>query len=325
MRRRLRRWLPAVAALVFAGVAVPAVAVQPSSPGKVFAFQDVRIKESSGLVDLGSLMVTTNDSGDSARVFVIDPSTGRTVGVTTFGDDDPRDVEALAPAGGSRVWVADIGDNDSSRDDVRVYRVPVAARAIDVGDPDSYVLRYPDGAHDAESLVAAPDGRLYVITKSFAGGAVYRTPGQLSRSRPNVLEEVAKVDDYATDAALLGDGQHVVVRSLGQASVYTFPGFEVVSRFELPAQRQGEGVSVGPGDRTRLSSEGLRAPVLEVALPALPAPPATSAAAAPAVPPAEMPRPRQVGYDESTVLGWAAAAIMGLVAVGVGIGLRRRR
>ena len=322
MRRRLRRWLPAVAALVFAGFAVPAVAVQPSARQQVFAFQDVRIKESSGLVDLGSLMVTTNDSGDSARVFVVDPADGRTVGVTTFGDDDPVDVEALAPAGGSRVWVGDIGDNDSSRDDVRVYRVPVGPRAIDDPDPESYVLRYPDGAHDAESLLAPAGGRLYVITKSFAGGSVYRTPLRLSRTRPNVLEKVAKVDDYATDAALLRDGTHVVVRSLGQASVYTFPGFEVVSRFGLPAQRQGEGVSVGPGGRTRLSSEGLGAPVLEIALPALP--PATSAAAATAVPPAEVPRPRRVGYDGSTVLGWAVATIAGLVAVGVGIGLRRR-
>jgi len=49
----------------------------------LFSFADPAITESSGLVDLGSLMVTTNDSGDDAVLYVVDPTTGRTVGRTT--------------------------------------------------------------------------------------------------------------------------------------------------------------------------------------------------------------------------------------------------
>jgi hypothetical protein len=322
----VRRWFPALAALAFAVVALPAAAVPAPSEDEQFAFADPRIHESSGLVDLGRLMVTVNDSGDSARVFVVDARTGRTVGITDYHVDAVDD-EALAPAGAGHVWVGDLGDNSANRSSVTVSRVPVAARQIDVRGPERYRLRYADGPHDAESLVVAGDGSLYVITKSLAGGVVFRTDGRPRADRITVLRPVARVPDYATDAALLPDGRHVLVRSLAQASVYTFPGFRVVGRFELPSQQQGEGVSVGPDGRIRLSSEGAHAPVLQVALPAEIAAALRPAAPSPEpsqVPPVEAPKTLDRGYDDSTVLGWAAAGLVGLVAVGVGIGLRRR-
>ena len=70
-------------------------------------------------------MVTTNDSGDTGRVFTVDPATGETVGTTDWGND-PQDVEALAPLDDNDVWVGDIGDNAESRDSVQV--APVADR-----------------------------------------------------------------------------------------------------------------------------------------------------------------------------------------------------
>ena len=87
-------------------------------------FEDPAIVESSGLVVVDGLFVTTNDSGDSGRVFTVDPATGETVGVTHWSDD-PVDVEALAPAGGGEVWVGDIGDNRAERASISVVRVPV--------------------------------------------------------------------------------------------------------------------------------------------------------------------------------------------------------
>ena len=73
-------------------------------------------------------MVTTNDSGDSGRVFAVDPATGDTVGTTSWSPA-PEDVEALAPAGPGHVWVGDIGDNRRARDSVQVLRVPVGRAA----------------------------------------------------------------------------------------------------------------------------------------------------------------------------------------------------
>src|SRR5688500_17005601 len=82
---------------------IGAAAGTPGADDAAFRFTDPDIVESSGLVvvtgpTIGSLVVTTNDSGDSGRVFTVAPSTGSTVGVTSW-TPEPRDVEALAPAG----------------------------------------------------------------------------------------------------------------------------------------------------------------------------------------------------------------------------------
>lgn len=230
----------------------------------VFVFADPAITESSGLVDLGSLMVTTNDSGGDPLVFVVDRS-GRTVGRTTFAAS-VTDVEALAPAGRDAVWVGDIGDNRAVRSSVQVYRVPVSRGDTRVHVP-AYDLVYPDGPHDAESLVIGPDERLRIITKGILGGRVYTAPRRLDPNRPNRLVRGRSVDVWATDAALFRDGRHVLVRGYGDALVADYPSFRPVGRMDLPAQEQGEGVSIGPGGRIRLSSEGEHSEVLQVALP----------------------------------------------------------
>ena len=255
----------ALLAALAAGLVVLLPASPASADGEGFRFLDPAVVESSSLVDLGSTVVTANDSGHPADLYSVDARTGRTVGIT-YLHVPAVDVEALTSAGGSRVWVGDIGDNLHRRKYVDVYLAPVAHRRLDVH-PTAYHLVYPDGAHDAESLFTDRAGRLYLVTKGFTGGAVYRVPARLAPGIGNRLERVASVPDYATDAAMLPDGAHVIIRSYGLAAVYTFPGFQRLGSFRLPAQRQGEGVSV-TASRILLSSEGLHAPVLQVSLPA---------------------------------------------------------
>jgi hypothetical protein len=325
----------ALVAALLGGLVVPAAAAATTSADddgarRVFELQDDRIYESSGLVDLGPVMATVNDSGDTSRVFVLDPDSGKTVGVTDF-HTEVTDVEALAPAGPHEVYVGDIGDNDRARDDVTVHRVPVERRQLDV-QPTSFRLAYPDGPHDAESLFADRAGRLHVITKSFGGGTVYRAPKRLQQGGINVLEPVGRVRGYVTDAALMRDGKHMLVRSLQQATVYTLPDFEPVGSFALPWQRQGEGISVGPGGRIRISTEGAGTPVYEVELPAAVArtmrdPQAPTAAASPAA----GDRPGGVAveddgkaHQDTTWLAWVAAGVLAAVAVAVGLAIRRK-
>lgn len=281
----------------------------------VFSFADPAIDESSGLVDLGSLMVTTNDSGHDAVLYVLDGH-GRTVGTTRYASS-VRDVEALAPAGEGQVWAADIGDNAAVRESVTVYRVPVGRGDRTVTAP-SYELVYPDGPHDAESLVAA-GGRLYVVTKALLGGAVYAT-GRLSETEPNRLHLVGHVGVFATDAALLRDRKHLIVRGYGDAEVRTFPGFKLVGGFDLPPQEQGEGISVGPGGRIRLSSEGEHAPILQIALPD---DVRRKLEPSPGQAPASKPTPAP--EDEPTTWRWLLPAGAGALVVAGWMGLRRRR
>lgn len=230
-----------------------------------FRFGDADIVESSGLVVVGPLVITTNDSGDGARVFSVDPRSGGTVGVTSWAGE-PVDVEALAPAGAGQVWVADIGDNRHVRDSVEVFRVPVGRGAIDA-EPASYELVYPDGAHDAEALLAHPlTGQLFVVTKGLFAATVYAAPTRLRPDRPNRLEPVAQAPGIVTDATFLPGGGAVVMRTYSHAHVVGYPAWQPVTSWELPEQDQGEGIAAD-GDDLLISTEGVRSLVLRVPLP----------------------------------------------------------
>lgn len=275
-----------VAALTVAvlGVALAPVAAAQPPAEELAAFTDERIDESSGLVDLGEVAVTVNDSGDDAIVYVVDLATGDTVGTTAFADA-VVDVEALAPGGEvdgePTVWVGDIGDNAGRRPDIRLYRVPVGRGDRRVRAP-AYRLVYPDRAQDAETLLVHPrTGRVYVVTKSLFGGTVYVAPKQLRTDRLNRLRPVTRVGGFLTDGAFWPDGRHLVLRDYTEASLLTFPGFERVGRIALPEQEQGEAVAVGADGRVLVSTEGRHSPIHEVRLP-----PALAAAVAPEPEPA---------------------------------------
>ncbi|MCW2817697.1 MAG: hypothetical protein JWR42_484, partial [Marmoricola sp.] len=216
-------------------------------------------------------------------------------------------------------------------------------------------------AHDAESLVVDRRGRVVVVTKSFAGGTVFATRGPLRRHRVNRLHRVARVDELATDAALSLDGRAVVVRGPGAAGVYAYPSWRRLGGFALPPQRQGEGVSVGPGGRVLLAGEGRRSPLVPVTppaalaavlagrpVPATPAPsatPSTGPSAAPSGTPTPSPAPASSAPPGTTQaagaasaadpddrgdqgdqpwLLWTIPAVIVVGALGIGLGLRRR-
>ncbi|NGN92791.1 hypothetical protein G5C66_08590 [Nocardioides sp. KC13] len=228
----------------------------------LFAFSDPTISEASALTPLGKgLYATTNDSGDSGRVFTVD-SRGDTVGVTHWAAD-PVDVEGLAPAGGNHVWVGDIGDNNSVWDSIRIAKVRVGRGERTVS-PTVYELVYPDGPHNAESLLAHPDGRVFVATKDWGGGRLYAVPRRLDPDRPNRLKEVAPVIPMATDGAFFPDGKHVVVRGYYSATVYDWPSMDRVGSFRTPDQEQGEAIGVTPAGEVVVTSEGIRAEVIRV-------------------------------------------------------------
>lgn len=261
MRRRASGLgLGLVALLV---LTTPAAAAQEVESEVLFSFADPKITESSGLVDAGDAVHTVNDSGSDAELFTVDARTGRTRDVTTYaGEVD--DVEALAPAGGGDVWVGDIGDNLERRNEIWLHRVTPGAQEP----APRYGLRYPGGPRDAETLLAHPrTGRVFVVSKTVFGGVVYAAPRRLVEGEVHRLRPFARVPGLLTDGAFLPDGEHVLLRGYAAATLVTFPAFEVVGSFPLPRQKQGEGLSVGRDGRVLLSSEGVGADVIEIALP----------------------------------------------------------
>lgn len=258
------RRTPSVVVLgaVLAACPGSATADEPAPSRVLFTIADDDIVESSGLVDAGRTVYTINDSGNDPVLFGMDPRTGRTVSRTTFADD-ADDVEAVAPGRRGTVWVGDIGDNRERRDDVAVYRVTPGH-----GHATRFTLSYPDGAHDAETLLVRPrTGRVFVVSKSTFGGTVYAAPAVLRTDGTNRMRTFGRVAGLVTDGAFFPDGRHVLLRTYGTASVYTFPGFEPTGTVRLPAQRQGEGISVSRSGRVLVSSEGVHTDVLEVTLP----------------------------------------------------------
>ncbi len=314
-----------------AAAPAPAASVNVRAEQEVFRFQDPAIFESSGLVVQDGFFVTVNDSGSDAVLYAVDPLTGETIAVTRWADAQ-IDAEALAPAPGNDVWVGDIGDNRGERPSIEVARVPVTGVAGDaIG--ESYTLVYPREAADAEALLADPvSGRVYVVTKSLLGGRVYQAPEALESSEPNRLTAIGRVMGSVTDGAFFPDGRHIILRDYGRAAIYSFPSMELVGEFELPDQRQGEGLAVASDGSIYLSSEGRHTPVLRVDLPDyLRTAMRVAATASPEPVVSEAPEPGTPTQTEDApadpgVPWWpfATVAIAAVAGVLTGLSMRRR-
>ncbi len=274
----ISRFVAAGVALPFlVGLGLAGSGDAPPERDVVATLADPAITESSALVASADRLVTVNDSGDAGRTFVVDAGTGRTVGHATWGE--ATDVEALAPIDDD-LLVADTGDNLRQRDTISVLRVPWPRSGDVAVDPATRVdLVYPDGAHDAESLLVDPvSGRVLIATKDVLGGALYEVPsyavpprvGAPAPVEPVRLTPVGDVLGLATDGAFFPDGRHLVLRGYGDATVYTWPDLTVAGTVELPRQEQGEGIAVREVDgafEVLVSSEGQRSDVLRVRLP----------------------------------------------------------
>lgn len=288
-----------------------------ADPGD-FSFADQRIDEASALVALPhDLFATTNDSGDTGRIFTVDAS-GRTVGVTQW-EESPRDVESLAPAPDGRLWVGDTGDNSAIRPHIQVAEVPVGRGDRSVH-PTVYNLVYPDGAHDAETLLCDPaTGRLYVASKDWLGGTVYAAPTHLVAGVDNKLSPVGAVLPMATDGVFLPGGHEVLIRGYFSAATYAWPSMDKIASFPLPEQPQGEGIGVEPDGTVYLSSEGLHAKVLRFHLPAKAVAQAkTTASPVAGAPSIHAPDTDPTGADHGRPWWeWGLGGLIGLLVIGV--------
>ncbi len=269
----MRRPLALLATVLLAGglSAAPALAADGGVGDQSFTIKDPRIKESSGLAASHlhpGIYWTHNDSDDGPYLYAVDSRTGRTVARVTFsGVGRPRDVEAVSIGPDDQIYVGDIGDNlDGSWPYVWIYRLPEPRQLKDQTiRATQYVVKYADGARNAESLVVHPKtGRVYIIDKKEDGGHLYEGPVRLSAHGTNVFKPIAAVDLWATDAAFSPDGTQLAVRGYFGGILYDWNGGKIKrrGRLDVPLQRQGESVTYS-ADGTELlyGSEGADSPV----------------------------------------------------------------
>ena len=196
--------------------------------------QNRELKEASGLtasINNPGLLWTHNDSGDEARIFLIDDS-ARSRAVYYLEGVEARDWEEIASLQKdcSYLLVGDIGDNNGERPFISIHLIkePIFKQGIFYTDtiPEkditTYLLTYEDGPKDSEAFFYDEiDQKLYVISKRELEVGLYETklPLQTDHSiRPRDTLQLKKIGQlpftFITSAAIAYDGSELLMKNL---------------------------------------------------------------------------------------------------------------
>ena len=236
------------------------------------------ITESSGLAasrTLPGAYWTHNDSGDGPFIYAFNTS-GESLAVFRVTGANARDWEDMAAGPGPRrnrsyLYIGDIGDNNAARSEIIVYRVPepdlkTANRNSSKRNPlatetaEAIRLTYPDGKHDAESLLVHPStGNLYIMTKvAFANPVVYEAAAPLTTAKPITMKRIGEVrvpsifGGAITGGSVSPDGRRVAFCDYFQGYEMVLPANsrdfndiwkQTMTGFDLGKRKQGESIT----------------------------------------------------------------------------------
>lgn len=318
------------------GSAVPASAEDAvAPPAPLCQISDPRLAELSGLVAVTGGVLAMTDGGEQLTVYQLDAAC-QVVDVRT-APVDPYDPEDLAVGPDGTIWFADTGDNTAVRSTVALLALrPDGTTAV-------FRLTYPDGPHDAEALLVAPDGTPYLVTKEVLGASgVFSPASPLVDGGTVAMAEVAGVGMtltgtaggpvgragqlLVTGGAVSADGRYLALRTYTDAYVWPLAGSDVVGAFgadpvrlPLPDSPQGEAISFTvDGSSLLVGSEGSPSDLTQVPLTAglVAAQPAATGAV-----------PSFTDLTSSGLSPWTSALLASAVAtvvVWIGGKLRRR-
>ncbi len=270
-------------------------------PVTITTIKDKSITESSGLVasrTTPGAYWTHNDSGDGPFIYAFD-TRGESFGTFRVSGADACDWEDIAAGPGpqpnrSYLYIGDTGDDDSVRPDMIVYRVAepalsTATRKFTKSRPGSTEpaeairLRYPDGKHDAETLLVHPrTGNLYIITKVLiANPVVYEAVAPIVAGQSITMRKVGEprvpslFGGAITGGSISPDGRRVALCDY-------FAGYELelpagsnfddiwkqkMTSFDLGKRKQGESITYRLDGKALLAtSEGKQSPLIQVLL-----------------------------------------------------------
>ncbi|MFE3292875.1 hypothetical protein [Rhodococcus sp. NPDC059234] len=243
---------------------------------------DPGLAEISGLVSTGDEMYAIGDSGTDDRVWVLD---GRCqVTGTVPVPPTPVDVEDMAMFG-DRLWLSDTGDNSRVRQQVSLTGLDPAT-----GAGAMHLLTYPDGPHDAETLLVGRDGRPVIVTKEvLAASGIYRPANDATLDQlgpgPAPLQRIGQIAYAPTDTpgspmpvagsilitggAVSADGRVVAVRTYTDVYLYPAPDGDIAAaltgtapiRVPMPNQPQGEAIAFTPNGDLLSASEANGGPL----------------------------------------------------------------
>lgn len=270
------------------------------TPTKIATLKNPAINESSGLAAsriTPGVYWTHNDSGDGPFVYAFDAA-GVSHGVFRVSGAQARDWEdmAIGPGperGKSYLYLGDIGDNNEVRNDIVVYRVAEPAlTATDktstktkprtTAPSEAIRLRYPDGKHDAETLLVHPTtGNLYIVTKVMLKNAtVYEAAAPLATGQVITMKRIGEIKvpslmgGVLTGGSISPDGRRVAFCDYLQGYEVALPAAsrnfndiwqQKVVGFSLGQREQGEAIAYRADGKALLAtSEGKSPPLIQV-------------------------------------------------------------
>ncbi|MCK5796907.1 MAG: hypothetical protein KAI47_06985 [Deltaproteobacteria bacterium] len=210
------------------------------------------LDETSGIVSSraqADILWAHNDSGDKARFYAIDVH-GRFMESFRLDGVTARDWEDVAigkgPSPGQYyLYAADIGDNNRVRSEIQIYRIAEPHVGGGGGETlltgaETYTLRYPDGPHNAETLLIDPrSGTIYLITKEekTLQSQIFRVPVTTRVPAPTkpltLIEEgalqfhegllKAVKSGVLTGGDVAPDGSAILLRTYGDVLWYAWP------------------------------------------------------------------------------------------------------
>jgi hypothetical protein len=269
---------------------------------RIGVIKNASITESSGLVASRTspgAYWTHNDSGDGPFIYALD-TRGDSLGVFRVTGAQAYDWEDIAIGPGpqpnqSYLYIADIGDNDELRSEIVVYRV--LEPALTAGDRQSTKtrpgttapaeairLRYPDGKHNAETLLVHPTtGNVYIVTKvMIANPVVYEAVTPFVAGKLIAMRRIGEVrvpslfGGMITGGSVSPDGRRVALCDYFQGYELVLPrdakDFNEIWKvkmigFDLGKREQGEAIAYRLDGKALLAtSEGKQSPLIQVEL-----------------------------------------------------------
>lgn len=260
--------------------------------------KSAEITESSGVVDSRcnkDVLWTHNDSGDGSFIYALNKQ-GAKLGTFRVGGAKNVDWEDIAtyknPAGECFLYIGDTGNNILDRDQLTVYRVKEPSVTGETGSSrenpfetekaEAIKFSYPDGAHNAETLLVHPTtGDIYIVSKEESDPAsVYKFPANFNSDSPNKLE---KVSDFKVPAIPYGlltggdispDGGRVIICDYFAAYEISLPANDKnfddiwkqpIVKINLGERKQGEAVTYSAdGKSIYATSEKKNSPIILV-------------------------------------------------------------
>lgn len=217
---RLRRAATILGAAVLCGSCVRIAGDAEFSVGVVAGeLRGANLDEASGLVASqrhpGHYWVH-NDSGNDPELVLVD-STGAAQMTLRIEGVRNRDWEDIARLGDT-ILVAEIGDNRAEHDTIFVIalREPATRADTAVRPLGIYPMRFPDGARDAETLLADPlTGDWFIISKREDRVRVYR---YAAPQRAGVLHTLERIPGELGMRMVVGgdvspDGSELLVKT----------------------------------------------------------------------------------------------------------------